>query len=60
MRIEETMRIASSFQNAEIKIVPPHPEIIFRVVYATWYMRLNVMDADPSMLGKQAGVLPQG
>ena len=23
------MRIASSFYNAEIKIVPPHPEIIF-------------------------------
>ena len=27
-QIEETMRIASSFYNANIKIVPPHPEII--------------------------------
>ena len=30
------------------------------IVYPTWYMKLNVMDADPSMLGKQAGMLPQG
>ena len=29
-QIEKTMPIASGFYNAEVKIMPPHPEIIFR------------------------------
>ena len=29
-QIEESMRIASGFYNAKIKIIPPRPEIIFR------------------------------
>ena len=29
-QIEEILRIASGFYNAEIKIMPPQPEIIFR------------------------------
>ena len=29
-QIEETMRLASGTHNAKIKIMPPHPKIVFR------------------------------
>ena len=40
--------------------LPPWNHLSIETRNSTWYIRLNVMDADPSMLGKQAGMLAQG
>ena len=60
---EENIRIANGFHNAEFRIRPPLPtwnHFLMETWNPTLYLRKNVMDADPSLLGKQHGMLPQG
>ena len=56
------MQLTSAFYNEIIKIVPPTMKSAFDGDLKTHvvYELKKVMDADPSMLGKQAGMLPQG